>query len=319
MIDVGMHRTEAGLAGDVDFAAAAERAGADHAGARRRRADDDRDAAAQHAAGGEGAGGVMRVRTGEIVAGGRRRRAAGRRRSWTGTRRRAARDRTTRLSAWEAFGVIDLLLAVVIALALALLVLQVVGRGPALPVAIGVLTATLVADRRCCWCSTGSLNQPGPNDVVEVELGAWLGLAALAAVFCGAWKSLSDERPRPGRPAGARARAPPDARRALDWPHGPRSRPGPARRPPRPARAHRGGGRALRRRAVQGARLHRDDRRARATSTTSSRPRTSSRSRTRCAPTSRRRRCRTTSRSPRAPDPAQGGFRVPSPGAGSGA
>ena len=46
-----MNRTEDGLGGDVDFEAAAEVAGGDHAGARRRRPDDDRDAARQHAGG----------------------------------------------------------------------------------------------------------------------------------------------------------------------------------------------------------------------------------------------------------------------------
>ena len=48
VIDVGMNRTEDGLCGDVDFEAAAEVAGGDHAGARRGRPDDDRDAARQH-------------------------------------------------------------------------------------------------------------------------------------------------------------------------------------------------------------------------------------------------------------------------------
>ena len=73
VIDVGINRTDDGLVGDVDFEAAAERAGPDHAGARRRRPDDDRDAAAQHAArgpggrAGAGRGGVelTRLRAGE--------------------------------------------------------------------------------------------------------------------------------------------------------------------------------------------------------------------------------------------------------------
>ena len=83
VIDVGINRTDDGLVGDVDFDAAAERAGADHAGPRRRRADDDRDAAAQHAAGRAAAeapvaAGVelSRLRPGELIAGRRRRGAA---------------------------------------------------------------------------------------------------------------------------------------------------------------------------------------------------------------------------------------------------
>ena len=102
-------------------------------------------------------------------------------------------------NAWEAFGVIDLLLAIVIALGIALLVFQFAGRGPALPVALEVITST-VALIALVLVAYRILNQPGPNDFVEVRLGAWLGLVSLAVVFWGAWKALSDERPRPADP-----------------------------------------------------------------------------------------------------------------------
>ena len=98
----------------------------------------------------------------------------------------------------------------------------------------------------------------------------------------------------------------------------PQPRPGPARRPPRPPRADRRRGRALRRRALEGARPHRDDRRAR-------RPR---RRRAHLARRRRRERAARRRAAPvaaasrralaAAPDAAQGGFRVPSPGAGGG-
>jgi hypothetical protein len=103
-------------------------------------------------------------------------------------------------NAWQAFGVVDLLLAVVIALGLALLAFQFVGRGPALPVAIEVVTSTL-ALIALLLVAYRILNQPGPNDAVDVRFGAWLGLVAVAVVFWGAWKSLTDERPRPADPA----------------------------------------------------------------------------------------------------------------------
>jgi hypothetical protein len=44
------------------------------------------------------------------------------------------------------------------------------------------------------------LNQPGPNDLISVEAGAYVGLLASLGVFLGAWLSLSDERPRPSDP-----------------------------------------------------------------------------------------------------------------------
>jgi hypothetical protein len=103
------------------------------------------------------------------------------------------------VNAWGAFSIVDLLLALVALLGIALAASQVVGRGPALPVALAVVTTTIAL--------AGSLlllyriiNQPGPNEVISVDAGAWIGLAAGVAVFLGAWLSLSDERPRPADP-----------------------------------------------------------------------------------------------------------------------
>jgi hypothetical protein len=102
-------------------------------------------------------------------------------------------------NAWEAFGVVDLVLALVVVLGLATLASQVVGRGPALPVALEVITST-VALIALLLVAYRIVNQPGPNDLVDVKLGAWLGLLATAGVFWGAWKAMSDERPRPADP-----------------------------------------------------------------------------------------------------------------------
>ncbi len=102
-------------------------------------------------------------------------------------------------TAWQAFSVLDLLLGWLIALALALAVSNIAGRGPAVPVALGVITTTL-ALAATLLVLYRILNQPGPNDVIEVRAGAWLGLGAVAAVFGGAWWSMSDEQPRPADP-----------------------------------------------------------------------------------------------------------------------
>ena len=109
------------------------------------------------------------------------------------------RGRAEGLSAWGAFAFVDLLVCLVALLGIALAVSQVVGRGPALPVAIGVITATLGLAATLLVLYR-ILNQPGPNDAIGVGAGAWIGLAACLGVFLGAWLSLSDERPRPADP-----------------------------------------------------------------------------------------------------------------------
>ncbi len=95
-------------------------------------------------------------------------------------------------SAWQAFSVLDVVLALLALVPLALVALQATRASPSLPVAFSVLTtvagalATLLVLYRI-------LNQPGPNDRVEVELGAWIGLAAAAITAAGGWRSLRVE------------------------------------------------------------------------------------------------------------------------------
>jgi carbon starvation protein CstA len=138
---------------------------------------------------------MRRVRAGELVAGG------------AGVVLLAAmflswysiRGRDDSLTAWSAFSVVDILLAVVALLGIALAVSEVVGRGPSLPVALAVITTTL-ALAGTLLLAYRIVNQPGPNDLISVEAGAYVGLLAGLGVFLGAWLSLSDERPRPVDP-----------------------------------------------------------------------------------------------------------------------
>ena len=118
------------------------------------------------------------------------------------------------LSAWQAFWALDVILAVLAVLAITPAALSTTRRSPALPVAASVVTAafaivalTLVAYR--------IVDQPGPNDFIEVTLGAFLGFVCVLAIAAGAWSSMSaDDRPaserdrarvevRPAPPAGA--------------------------------------------------------------------------------------------------------------------
>lgn len=92
-------------------------------------------------------------------------------------------------SAWEAFSVLDVLLALLALVPLALVVVQATRESPSLPVAFSVFTviaglfATLLVLYRI-------VDKPGGGDV---ELGAWIGLAAAAVTAAGGWRSMRVE------------------------------------------------------------------------------------------------------------------------------
>jgi hypothetical protein len=93
---------------------------------------------------------------------------------------------------WQAFGVLDVVLALLALVPLALVVLQATRESPSVPVAFSVLCvpagllATLLILYRI-------VNQPGENALVEVRAGAWVGLLAAVVVTAGGWRSLRDE------------------------------------------------------------------------------------------------------------------------------
>jgi drug/metabolite transporter (DMT)-like permease len=95
-------------------------------------------------------------------------------------------------SAWQAFSVLDVVLALVALLALALVLAQATRESPSVPVALSVLTAVAGA-LATLFVLYRILNQPGPNDAVEVEAGAWIGLVAAALVAVGGGRSLRVE------------------------------------------------------------------------------------------------------------------------------
>jgi hypothetical protein len=100
--------------------------------------------------------------------------------------------RSIGLTAWEAFGLTDIVLALAALAAIALAVVTALRRSPALPVVASVVTSTLgiVATVLLLY---RILNQPGPNAFVEVKLGAFIGFLCTLALAAGAWRSLRDE------------------------------------------------------------------------------------------------------------------------------
>jgi uncharacterized membrane protein len=107
-----------------------------------------------------------------------------------------------RLSAWEAFTVVDILLAVCALVAIALVIVTATARGPAKPVAFTVLTtlAGLLATLLALFRAVAP-----PQGYLERCYGVWLGLAAAVLILVGGFLAMKDDR-TPGA-------APPDVPR----------------------------------------------------------------------------------------------------------
>lgn len=111
-------------------------------------------------------------------------------------------------SGWDALGWATLLLILVtVALALVLVALIASGTHDAVNLPPGVFLAAL-SPLTLLVTLVATLLKPG--GATGIEVGAWAGLAALAAMTAGAWLSLHDQRvdqpsrkvePPPARPA----------------------------------------------------------------------------------------------------------------------
>jgi hypothetical protein len=95
-------------------------------------------------------------------------------------------------NAWEAYTWVDLLMFVTAIAAIGAAVLAASDRSVALPVAasvivtiLGILAAILVLYRH--------INEPGPNELIEIKFGAYLGLLACLGIAAGGFMAMADE------------------------------------------------------------------------------------------------------------------------------
>ena len=112
-------------------------------------------------------------------------------------------------SAWEAFAVNDVILALAALMALAAVVLTVVHPTAAVPLALASLAslvsiiALLLVTIRVIW-PPGVFPHEVPLDTGR-EVGAWLGLVATTVLAAGCLASIRDERlPEPENPVEPR-------------------------------------------------------------------------------------------------------------------
>jgi hypothetical protein len=117
-------------------------------------------------------------------------------------------------SGWSNLGWVTIALVLAaIGCAAWLVVANVVPRPVAQAVAASVLTATAGTLAFVALALRALVFQPGPNDIVGLRYGAWLGLLAALVLALGGWWATKDERtgapesayvppePRPAPPA----------------------------------------------------------------------------------------------------------------------
>jgi hypothetical protein len=99
-----------------------------------------------------------------------------------------------KVSGWEAFTFLDLILAVVALAAISVPIVTAAHRVPALPLALESLTA-LLGLIALVLVVIRVLNLPGEADTREV--GVWLGLVTTLGIFGGGMLGMRDERRSP--------------------------------------------------------------------------------------------------------------------------
>lgn len=112
------------------------------------------------------------------------------------------------LSAWEAMALDDVILAIAALLAIGATIVVAIPR--LLSVSVAITSLAILPAVVGLVVTIYRLVFPAPPGDVSLEVGAWLGLAATAAIAYGAWTGASDEGPV-RRKAAAEQRAAQDS------------------------------------------------------------------------------------------------------------
>jgi hypothetical protein len=95
-------------------------------------------------------------------------------------------------TAWKAFDWVDLLMLLTVIVVLSWVALTAMQRTVAMPVTVSTIATALCAITTLVVLYR-IINQPGPNDLVDVEYGAYLGLVLLLAMTYGGYAAMRDE------------------------------------------------------------------------------------------------------------------------------
>jgi hypothetical protein len=96
------------------------------------------------------------------------------------------------LAAWRVFAVVDVLLAVLAAIAIAVPVVARLADEPAKPIAAAVI-ASAVGPIAIALVVFRLIDTPTPFGDLQLRPGAWLALAGALIAWIGSWMALRDE------------------------------------------------------------------------------------------------------------------------------
>lgn len=95
---------------------------------------------------------------------------------------------------WDAHTVLRWLMLLTIVAALALAFMNATKRAlPDLPVSASTILTGLAGVTTLCVAFRMFIDQPGPDKLIDVKFGAWLGLLSLIAITVGGWLSMRAE------------------------------------------------------------------------------------------------------------------------------
>jgi hypothetical protein len=97
-------------------------------------------------------------------------------------------------SAWATLTVGRVLLVLTILLALTLVVFTLRARAVSMATSVATITIGIGTLALVYLLYRVGLDEPGPNGLVSIDTGAYVGLACLLVLLGGAWRTLADER-----------------------------------------------------------------------------------------------------------------------------
>jgi hypothetical protein len=96
-------------------------------------------------------------------------------------------------SGWTAHELLRWLVLLTVILALAKAFLKATDQSVELPVAPGLILTVVAGLTTICVLYRMFIDQPGPDKLIDLDFGAWLGLLSLIAVTAGGWLSMGED------------------------------------------------------------------------------------------------------------------------------